>query len=641
MSAPLDLQSELFSATGGAAAEGVSNQLGRPRADRFTLLIREAVQNSWDARIASAGGVAFHVDGHLLDRSARQALATQVFADVPAAVDVRARLLADSDFPVIAVSDFGTRGLSGPTRGNIVPQPGESTNFVDFMRYIGRPPNRAYAGGTYGFGKAAYFLASSLKTICVHTRFRNGLSVESRFMAAALGPQFETDGANGRRFTGRHWWGRLEQDEVVDPVVGDEADALALLLGGVQRSQDALGTTVYVLAPDFDCSAPQRVLSQMGCAIMDYFWPKLIDGPGQTPTMSFSVRWQGSELPLPKVQEEPELALLARAFAAASAKKPSDGAVLEPIASQRPKKVLGHLALVRQPAALMGSLPAVGESDNEGIDLYQRTLRRPLHQIAVMRAPNFVVKYVEGPLVPYELAEYAGVFRVDADADAAFARAEPPTHDDWVPDLLLDASEKTYVRVAMRRVKDAVEAFAAPHAIEASGAGPHSVASFSRLLGGLVPSLTPEGAGAAGTNTPNTRNGTGSEGRSGDGGGGRSRTGRKGAAAPQISFVGEPTIELVDGIPSMVARFEISNPSGTPVKVSVRPKVVIADGFESDPPEGAQQPTILKWIDPSGMTTGRGTASCDVPATGGTWTVVVSIPPDAMISVGVVSENGK
>lgn len=634
MPTPLDLQSEPFSATGGAAAEGVSNQLGRPRADRFTLLIREAVQNSWDARIAPAGGVAFQVDGHLLDRTARQSLAAQVFADVPAAVDVRDRLLADSDFPVIAVSDFGTRGLSGPTRGNVVPQPGESTNFVDFMRYIGRPPNRAYAGGTYGFGKAAYFLASSLKTICVHTRFKNGHGVESRFMAAALGPQFETDGANGRRFTGRHWWGRLEQDKVVDPVVGDEADALALLLGGVQRGQDALGTTVYVLAPDFDCSAPQQVLGQMGRAIMDYFWPKLIDGPGQTPTMSFSVRWQGSEIPLPKIQEEPEFALLARAFAAASAKEPSNGTVLESIASQRPKKLLGHLALARQPAPLMGSLPAVGESDNEGVDLYQRTLRRPLHQIAVMRAPNFVVKYLEGPLVPYELAEYAGVFRVNADADAAFARAEPPTHDDWVPDLLLDASEKTYVRVAMRRVKDAVEAFAAPRPIEASGAGPHSVAGFSRLLGGLVPSLTPEGAGAAGTNTSSTRNGEGGA-RSG-----RSGTGRRGAAGPQISFVGEPTIELVDGAPSMVARFETSNSSGTPVRVSVRPKVVIADGFESDPPEGAQQPTILKWIDPSGMTTARGGASCDVPATGGTWTVVVSIPPDAMISVALSAEAG-
>jgi len=640
MTAPLDLQSELFSATGGAAAESVSNQLGRPRANRFTLLIREAVQNSWDARITPAGVVAFHVDGRMLDRIARQTLATQVFADAPAGVDVRTRLLADGDFPVIAVSDFGTKGLSGPTRGDVVPQHGESTNFVDFMRYIGRPPNRAYAGGTYGFGKAAYFLASSLKTICIHTRFKNGHGVESRFMAAALGPQFETSGADSRRFTGRHWWGRLEQDKVVDPVVGDEADALALLFGGIERGQDALGTTVYVLAPDFDCSTPQQVLCQMGRAIIDYFWPKLIDGPGQTPTMLFSIRWQGSELPLPKIQEEPEFALLARAFAAASAKKSSDGVILEPIASQRPKKLLGHLALVRQPVALMGSLPAAGESDSEGADLYQRTVRRPLHQIAVMRAPNFVVKYVEGPLVPYELAEYAGVFRVDADADAAFARAEPPTHDDWVPDLLLDTSEKTYVRVAMRRVKDAVEAFASPPLIEVSGVETHSVASFSRMLGGLIPSLTPEGADVAGMNTPSTGSGKVGKGRGGDGGGVRSGTGHRGAAAPQISFVGEPAIELVDGIPSMVARFETSNPSGTPVKVSVRPKVVIADGFESDPPEGAQQPKVLKWIDPNGVTTARGNASCDIPAAGVTWTVVVSIPPDAMISVALSAEAG-
>ncbi len=630
MATPLNLQSELFSATGGAAAEGVSNQLGRPRADRFTLLVREAVQNSWDARLAPAGGVQFQVDGYLLERDARQALAAQVFGSVPLAVDVRARLLADGDFPILAVSDFGTRGLSGPTRGNVVPQPGESTNFVDFMRYIGRPPNRAYAGGTYGFGKAAYFLASSLKAICVHTRFSNGRGMESRFMAAALGPQFESHGPEGQRFTGRHWWGRLAQDGVVDPVLGAEADALALLLGGVQRGPDACGTTVYVLAPDFEEAAPQQVLSQMGRAIMDYFWPKLIDGPDQAPTMSFSVRCEGRELPLPTVDEEPELALLTRAFAAASAKAPSAGAVLESIASQRPKKLLGQLALVRQPAALMGSQTAADEREDEGTGLYQRGLRRPLRHIAVMRAPNFVVKYLEGPLVPYELAEYAGVFRIDVDADAAFARAEPPTHDDWIPDLLLDVSEKTYVRVALRRVKEAVEAFAAPHPIEAAGAGAHSVAGFSRLLGGLVPSLNPNAAGPAPANGSTSSNG---------GAGGRSGSGRR-AAAPQVSFVGEPAIELVDGIAAMVARFQTSNPAGTPVRVFALSKVVIADGFESDPPEGAQQPKVLKWVDPNGIAAAAGAVSCEIPANGGTWTVVVSVPPDAMISVALRAEPG-
>lgn len=633
MSAPLELQSELFSATGGAAAESVSNQLGRPRADRFTLLIREAVQNSWDARISPAGNVEFHVDGHLLEKNARQTLATQVFADVPTSLDVRTSLLADSDFTVLAISDFGTRGLCGPTRGDVVPLPGESTNFVDFMRYIGRPPNRAHAGGTYGFGKAAYFLASSLKTICVHTRFRTEYGIESRFMAAALGPQFETGGTNGRRFTGRHWWGRLQQDNVVDPISGDEADAMALLLGGLQRSQDALGTTIYILAPDFDCSSPQQTLSQMGNAIMHYFWPKFIDGPNQTPTISFKVRWQGNELSLPKIEDEPEYTLLAQAFLATSAKKQSNILLFESITSKRPKKLLGHLTLIRQPASPINSITTSEEKDDEGVDQYQHKLQRPLHHIAMMRAPNFVVKYVEGPQVPYDLAEYAGVFRVDTDADAAFARAEPPTHDDWVPDLLLDASEKTYVRVAMRKVKELTESFSGPHVIEASGPGAHSVASFSRLLGGLIPSLIPESAGS------NDINSKRADGRKDNGSNSSYRTTHKKVASPNISFVGEQTVELVDDIPSMIARFEISNTNEKLVKVSIIPKVVIADGFERDPPEGAQQPIILKWIDPSGITTARNSSSCIIPATSGIWTVVVSIPPDAMISVSLSAET--
>lgn len=620
MSAPLDLQSELFSATGGAAAEGVSNQLGRPRVDRFALLVREAVQNSWDARLSTAGGVRFQVDGYELGTDARRAIAAQVFAAALPSVDVRTRLLADATFPVLAISDFGTRGLSGPTRGDVVPQPGESTNFVDFMRYIGHPPNRAYAGGTYGFGKAAYFLASSLKTICVHTRFNVGMGMESRFMAVALGPQFETEGPTPQRATGRHWWGRIAGDLVVDPIVGEEADRAAHLLGGIGRAADAPGTTIYVLAPDFQEKEPQIVLTDMGRTLLDYFWPKLVDGPDQTPTMSFCVRWQGAELPLP--QDQPELDLLKQAFVAASTKQSSGGATLEAISSQRPKKLLGHVALVRQRPTAAATAP-IAEPVDMDAGSRERELRRPLHHIAVMRAPNFVVKYVEGPAVPYELAEYAGVFRVDAEADAAFARAEPPTHDDWVPDLLLDPAEKTYVRVAHRRLKEVVEAFAAPHPIEPAATGAHSVAGFSRLLGGLVPSLSPDAASPA---RPTSRP---------PGGRGQSGTGGGFAGAPQVAFVGEPTTELVDGTPAMIARFTVSGRASELVQVVALPKVVVADGFESDPPEGSQQPRVLRWLRPDGSAAAAGIVSCAVPVDAGVWTIVVSIPPDAMISVAL------
>jgi hypothetical protein len=626
MSAPLDLQSELFSATGGAAAESVSNQLGRPRADRFTLLVREGVQNSWDARAQDAGGVRFRIEGYELHQGARVDLAAQMFVDTPAALDIRTRLLADSPFPVLAVSDFGTRGLSGPTRGDAVPKAGESTNFVDFMRYIGRPPNRAHAGGTFGFGKAAYYLASSFKTICVHTRFSVDEAMESRFMVAALGPQFETSGASGRRFTGRHWWGRMAQDHVVDPILGEEADALAQMLGGSQRAPHETGTTVYILAPDFQEEKPEAVLANMGRTLMDYFWPKLVDGADRTASMSFEIRWQGSEIPMPQPGNEPELALLTQAFLAASDRQSTTAANIRAISSQRPKALLGHVALVRRPVAAAATLHD-GEPDELDLATPKRSLQRPLHHIAVMRAPNFVVKYLEGPPVPYEVAEYAGVFIVDREVDAAFARSEPPTHDDWIPDLLLDPTERTYVRVAQRRLKEVVEAFAAPHPIEATASGPQSVAGFSRLLGGLVPSLL-----AGRRNLPNPLPSLGKKPRDVD-------VSRRTADPSDVIFMGDPTNELVDGAIAMVARFEVSGTAGTFVRIVALPKVVVADGFESDPPEGAQQPRVLKWFQPNGNAVSPGAQSCLVPAGSGVWTIAVSIPPDAMISLSLKAET--
>ena len=56
---PLDLQSERYGALGNLASEGVKNQLGRPRLDQLTVLIRESVQNSWDAHDPSSPHIAF------------------------------------------------------------------------------------------------------------------------------------------------------------------------------------------------------------------------------------------------------------------------------------------------------------------------------------------------------------------------------------------------------------------------------------------------------------------------------------------------------------------------------------------------------------------------------------------------------
>ena len=47
--------------------------------------------------------------------------------------------------------------------------------------------------------------------------------------------------------------------------------------------------------------------------------------------------------------------------------------------------------------------------------------------------------------------EWAGVFINDEDIDAAFADAEPPTHDDWQPGMVPERSRRRFVTIALQR----------------------------------------------------------------------------------------------------------------------------------------------------------------------------------------------
>ena len=61
---------------------------------------------------------------------------------------------------MLFVTDRGTEGLGGPTRADEVHE-GESHDYVSFVLNVGEPRDTKLGGGTYGFGKAVFFLASS------------------------------------------------------------------------------------------------------------------------------------------------------------------------------------------------------------------------------------------------------------------------------------------------------------------------------------------------------------------------------------------------------------------------------------------------------------------------------------------------
>src|SRR5262249_43374967 len=148
----------------------------------------------------------------------------------------------------------------------------------------------------------------------------------------------------------------------------------------------------------------------------------------------------------------PPLDLFCKAMRAA---RQADGNEVVAIASLRPQKHLGYLAIER--GLRSARIPLVEEGS-----LFTAVSQH----IALMRPIQLVVRYMKGSALPDENLEWAGVFLVDDDEEVerAFAFSEPPAHDDWVPGNLERGPPRTYVRVALGRLEAAAMAVGAPPA---------------------------------------------------------------------------------------------------------------------------------------------------------------------------------
>jgi hypothetical protein len=637
----LDLQSEAYQPTGSISADGIKNQLGRPRFDRLTLLAREAVQNSWDARIAE-GNVLFGLAGWELTDKQQQWLLDTAFRKTPSdGLTLRDKLGSAKPATVLAIYDRGTYGLTGPTRADAV-GPKDHANFVNLLRNVGQPPTAFRGGGTYGFGKTALFLASQVRTIVVHSQVAVGRKFEQRLMAASLGSQYTKKSVRGsaKRFTGRHWWGRMGARNVVDPLIGREAYDAARALGLPPFEKDETGTTILIVMPDFDGRAPEDALRFIGSAILRSFWPKMVDGVRSAPTMAFELSWNHSKIAMPRPQDVPPLDGFIKAFAnlqahRAGKKIPHPPASLHEVTSQKPIKRLGTLSLVRFAPSPRLAQAGTSPDDDGG------PFTGPSRHTALMRGPHFVVNYVEGPPVPYEHAEYAGVFIASDDAEEAFARSEPPTHDDWSPDMLDDRNEKIFVRVAVRRVREAMQEFTGAPTIPRGTDGAVPLGAFSDLLGGLIPAELGTGARSTGSIGGAALDG---------GGNGTSRLAEGGATAGnrnafaarvRVLEVSEP--EAVSGVPVFTVRFDLE-PSvrSKVVVVTASPMVVLEEGsVETEPPVGSLPPRVLFWSKDAGGVVGKAEELEIGPDDQGPWRVAVAMPSDAAVAVELTAKEHK
>ena len=100
---------------GNLAGEGLSNPLGRSTIDSLTVMLREAVQNSWDARIG--GSIEFALRGYEISDPGTASSA--LFSNLPHGVDeetlpLLSTLNSGGVGTILAVSDRRTEGSRRP-----------------------------------------------------------------------------------------------------------------------------------------------------------------------------------------------------------------------------------------------------------------------------------------------------------------------------------------------------------------------------------------------------------------------------------------------------------------------------------------------------------------------------------------------
>ncbi|MGW2637323.1 hypothetical protein [Streptomyces sp. NPDC001348] len=652
--------SQPYPPEGASAAEGIRNQLGRPELDLLTILVRESAQNSWDARLEqSSDPVDYRIDMWTVGPAHAGAWRELLLSDAPNNADdfpLRDTLRQGRTIRVLSVSDRGTRGLGGPTRAdNAV---GPDRDFVSFIRNIGEPRDTALGGGTYGFGKGIFYLMSGAGTVIVHSQCRTaGGRHETRLIGCTLWKSYVAPEPKGdRRYTGRHWWGDTSGD-VVEPLVGAEAEAVAQRLGLKAFGPEETGTTVVVIDPNLDGLEPAEAADYLGDTIAWHLWPKMISTAGKPPAMRFSVTYDGVQHPVPDPRIMRPLNMFVAAYETMVGPGGSDLECL------KPKKHLGRLGLVKR---IMPSLEPTRASRMLDIE-------ELIHHVCLMRPAELVVTYHAGPKPPSTNQGYAGVFRAEEAMDDVYAKAEPPTHDAWNPHSL-DRPESTYVQTTFRRIGEHLEQLLSLSGSTRPGASNVALGAASSLFSGLVGGAWGIGGATAyakpgstltaasrSTDAEDTATHRDDGGRrptrpftertefgetqptEGLGDDGPPATGTPGGGAldaprrrPRVQYVGDPYYDDRGDTSVLVQEFRLPVPGPQRVRIDLAVTLPGTGGRETDPPIGASMPVLIGWEDETGQL--HTSDPQVVEGSESVWRAVVRPAPDTMTEIGIKVE---
>ena len=461
----INIYSEPFPINGAMPGEGATKLLGLSLTP-LEILLRETLQNSWDASSEEKSKPSFEINLRLLNLKESTAL-KNFFVELPP-IDSKERLVLENFLNkryqlILEINDFGTKGLGGPFSAAEAISHEEDYDFVNFVKNIGSHRDQRNGGGTYGFGKSSLFNMSKCKTILIDslTSYKNKL--QNRFIGYSLGSSFdarEDEEKTCKRFTGRHWWGTRgnysSKPLAVDPIIDDKARNIALDLGlKVRNSEKDKGTSLVILDPNLDDldenfslelipKLQKKITLRFQEILLWWAWPKFTLMNNNERPMSCNISVFEKKEAMPAPEGILPLSFLTNALREARNKR-------NPIYLSRPKKEIGHIGTFVEPSE------SNFYSDSRFRDVLKDNALIPekLSHFALLRPAELVVRYISRPLDNNQ-PQWGGVF-ICSDEDnieRGFAKSEPPTHDDWKPTASHDISkdQKKFIISALRQI---------------------------------------------------------------------------------------------------------------------------------------------------------------------------------------------
>lgn len=608
--------SEPFPATGSQTASGIRRQLGKSELDPVNVLVREAVQNCWDARLPGHDpiSVSFSLDriGNRAVAWRRVLLGNSGSGPVLGAGMNLKSCLTTNDY-VLTISDRRTTGLGGPLRANQPVRRGETANFVQFIRNVGEPRDQDLGGGTYGFGKSILYTFSKCSTILVRTRCPAGEQHPDRLIGASLGSIFEDP--EGRRFTGRHWWGVVGEDDIPDPLLAHEVGTVSDELG-IPPRDESTGTDVLIIAPSMDIDGvegdPMKLGEKIVAAIIWNLWPKM-GSARRRKTIDFTVSVDGMTIPIPELKRIPVLQTMSECLDEVHEMEFNDERCER---RKSDPQVVGKLAMGTTPAAF----PPAARLDHDLrmiVDLCPMTEPGQLanfRHVARMRSPELIVDYL--PCTPFKLASigYAGVYRASEMADNYFSESEPPTHDSWQPAGLSGTARGVVVGH-----KSFIKKHAEQFVLGGEGGASTTVQGLGRLastLGAIIDTAT----------------GTAPSAPTGRGGGTRKSVKKARITSPA-------RVVLVEGVPVLRATVDVPRLASMTVVTADTAVQIAGGGREREAPVGSTNSAVIRWTRPDNSDVRLGAKLFAQPGDGGEWIVEAQVVPDAAVRISVSQEE--